>query len=326
MSERFEVARNFSNKLWNAARFALMRLEGYEPGTIDLEQLTIEDRWILSRLSTVTAAVTQRLDEFSFHEVARLLYDFCWQDFCSFYVEMLKERLSSDDLRPQAQRMLAFVLDQLLRLLHPIMPFVTEEIWQLLRRVAPQRGLPEPQACSEHLIVASWPAVDSSWQQAEIEDQFRLFESALGALREIRAKQNLAPRKEIKFVVRCEPKIAALLNRVRVYFESMAAAQMLDAGPSVESPKPAANLNLAEMEIIVDLTGLIDVAAELERLEKEQARLKGAIAGTQGKLSNAAFVSKAPEEVVQKFREGLEQNTEQLKIVEAALEELKKSR
>ncbi len=323
LSERFEVARNFSNKLWNAARFAMIRLEGYAPGPIDLDQLTIEDRWILSRLSTVTAEVTRRLDEFAFAEVARLLYDFSWQDFCSFYVEMLKERLSDESTKVQAQRMLAHVLDQLLRLLHPIMPFVTEEIWQLLRGIAPMRGLPQPDSSSEWLIVADWPLADQQCQRPEIESQFALFQGALGALREIRAKQNIAPRREIQFVVRCQPHTARLLEQTSIYLESMAAAKLIAAGPNVINPKPSATIALPEMELCVDLTGLIDKEAESQRLEKERVRLAGLIAGTEGKLNNQAFVAKAPADVVEKFREQLGQSREQLAAVEAALADLR---
>jgi valyl-tRNA synthetase len=322
LSERFEVARNFSNKLWNAARFAMIRLEGYEPGPIDFDQLTIEDRWILSRLATVTAEVTKRLDEFAFADVARLLYDFSWQDFCSFYVEMLKERLSDDSTRSQAQRLLAFVLDQLLRLLHPIMPFVTEEIWQLLRGIAPVRGLPQKQAAEEWLIVAAWPKAELQWQRPEIESQFALFQAALGALREIRAKQNIPPRREIQFVVRCQPHTAQLIEQTSIYLESMAAAKLIAAGPHVTTPKPAATLALPELEICVDLTGLIDKAAEKQRLEKEHVRLAGLISGTEGKLNNQAFVSKAPADVIDKFRDQLRQSREQLAAIEAALADL----
>ncbi|MFO0260073.1 MAG: class I tRNA ligase family protein, partial [Planctomycetota bacterium] len=125
LSERFEVARNFMNKLWNASRFAMMRLDGFTPGPVDTANLHVEDRWILSRLATTIAAVTNGLDRFAFAEVARTLYDFTWSDFCSFYVEILKERFADESARPQAQRMLAFVLDNILRLLHPIMPFIT---------------------------------------------------------------------------------------------------------------------------------------------------------------------------------------------------------
>ncbi|MEZ6095447.1 MAG: valine--tRNA ligase [Pirellulaceae bacterium] len=322
LSERFENARNFSNKLWNAARFAMMRLEGFVPGPIDVNNLTVEDRWILSRLSGVTERVTAAVEQFWFHDVAQTLYDFSWNDFCSFYLEMLKERLNSDKQRPEAQRMLAYVLDQLLRLLHPIMPFVTEEIWQLLKGFAPQRGLGELEFPSEHLIVAEWPTLDKTWQQPEIEQQFEMFQAVLGATREIRARQKIDWKTKISFVVRCQDDSASLLKRMAVYFGAMANAEMKSAGTAVEAPKPSANMTLPQMEVIVDLTGLIDVAAERERLEKEIARLEGQVKGTESKLANEGFVSKAPADVVEKFRSSLEQNRNQLAAAKEALAEL----
>ena len=147
VSERFELARNFCNKLWNASRFALMNLEGYTPGAVADADLLVEDRWILSRLATVTQETTAALAEYRYADAAKSLYGFAWDEFCSFYVEMVKARLSDPAARPTAQRVLAHTLDTLLRLLHPMIPFVTEEVWQLLAEAAPQRGidtLPSP--------------------------------------------------------------------------------------------------------------------------------------------------------------------------------------
>src|SRR5205823_3017022 len=143
-SERFEEGRNFANKIWNAARFILMNLEGYTPHALRLEELPIEDRWILSRLATTTAAVTEQLEGYHFSEAARTLYDFTWSEFCDWYVEMSKGRLRHADSRPLAQRVLVGVLDAILKLVHPIMPFVAESIWQALADTAFERGLPTP--------------------------------------------------------------------------------------------------------------------------------------------------------------------------------------
>ena len=144
VSDRFELGRNFCNKLWNASRFALMNLDGYTPAAVPDAELRIEDRWILSRLATVTRQVTEALGEYRFADAARVLYGFAWDEFCSFYVEMVKSRLAGEATRPAAQRVLAHVLDTLLRLLHPMIPFVTEEVWQLLGEVAPRREAARP--------------------------------------------------------------------------------------------------------------------------------------------------------------------------------------
>jgi valyl-tRNA synthetase len=163
VSERFELARNFCNKLWNASRFALMNLEGYVPGAVADEDLLIEDRWILSRLSTVTQETTAALAEYRYADAAKSLYGFAWDEFCSFYVEMVKARLSEPTARPTAQRVLAHTLDTLLRLLHPMVPFVTEEVWQLLAQAAPCRriaNLPSPDHADHASMVPGGNALD----------------------------------------------------------------------------------------------------------------------------------------------------------------------
>lgn len=157
VSDRFELARNFCNKLWNASRFALMNLEGFTPGAAPDADLRVEDRWVLSRLATVTRQVTDLLAEYKYADAARTLYDFAWDEFCSFFVEMVKGRLGDDSSRAVAQRVLAHTLDTLLRLLHPIIPFLTEDVWQRLGESCPERGLPTPSPASASIIVAPWP-------------------------------------------------------------------------------------------------------------------------------------------------------------------------
>ncbi|HKI32862.1 MAG TPA: valine--tRNA ligase, partial [Gemmataceae bacterium] len=170
-SERFEMGRNFANKLWNAARFLLLNLEAYTPGALRIEELPIEDRWILSRLATTTAAVTKSLEGYQFSEVARTVYDFTWSEFCDWYVEMSKDRLRDAASRPTAQRVLAGVLDTILRLVHPVMPFVAESIWQTLNEAAFERGLPGPEPASESVVIAPWPQFPESWRDASMEQR-----------------------------------------------------------------------------------------------------------------------------------------------------------
>ncbi|MEX0610494.1 MAG: class I tRNA ligase family protein, partial [Pirellulales bacterium] len=196
VSERFELGRNFANKLWNAARFALMNLEGYTPGAVADKDLLLEDRWLLSRLATVTQQVTDSLERYRYADAARTLYDFAWNEFCSFYVEMTKARFAVPEQRQTAQQVLAHALDVLMRLLHPMMPFLTEEVWQLLAQVAPERGLAGPgsgttrlAAAVESVCIAAWPEADVGRQDVTIEEQFADFQAVLGAVREIRQRQ-----------------------------------------------------------------------------------------------------------------------------------------
>ena len=325
ISERFEVARNFVNKLWNASRFAMLNLEGYEAAPINEKDLTVEDRWILSRLYTVSQNVTASLEGYKYAEATRELYDFAWDNFCSFFVEILKDRFANEATRPHAQRILVFALDQLLRLLHPVTPFVTEAIWEQLNRFAPTRGLESLEEASECLIGASWVEIDSKWSSPEIETQFARFQMGLGSLREIRSRQNLPPKQEVKFVVRCDKDYAASLKPMVGYFKSMASAELVAMGPDAEAPETNALIAQDGVEIFVDLDGLIDVEAEIKRLEKEKKKLTGNIGGKEKKLSNEKFVSSAPPEIVERERTSLGQLKEQLVKVEAALEKFAKS-
>jgi len=322
ISERFEFARNFVNKLWNASRFAMLNLVGYSADAIDPNELNLEDRWILSRLSRVSCSATEKLEGYHYGEALRELYDFAWDDFCSFYLEILKDRLADATARPLAQRMLAFTLDRLLKLLHPVLPFVTESIWQNLGQIASQRGLLSIEIPSACLITAPWPQLDPQWQSAEIEQQFALFQQTLGALREIRAKQNLPPRKEIRFVIRTEQEFADPLQGMASYFKRMAAADLVDIGGAVQPPTINAPFVLKQLEIYVDLQGLIDVTAETKRLEKEQKKLAAGIEGRKNKLANEKFIASAPPEIIERERVGLAQMAEQLQAVELALQRL----
>ncbi len=189
-SERFEQGRTFPNKFYNASRFALMNLEGYEPGPIDFDSLPIEDRWILGELARVAKQTTADLEAFKFAEVARGLRDFTWSDFCDWYVEFLKPRLRNPEARPVAQRVLAATLDGLCRLLHPIMPFVTEGVWQALGEVAPSRGFPYPQSAEESVCIASWPSYPLP-SDDEPTLTVRLWQDVIAAIRNLKAEKNV---------------------------------------------------------------------------------------------------------------------------------------
>jgi len=323
LSERFELGRNFCNKLWNASRFALMNLDGYTPAPVTEDQLLVEDRWVLSRLANVTQAVTEALAEYRFADAARSLYDFAWDEFCSFFLEMLKYRLNNEQLRPVAQRVLCYTLDTLLRLLHPFIPFLAEEVWQRLGEVAPKRGLSQVQDAAESVMVATWPQADTARQDAQIEAQFQAFQDVLRGVRDIRGRQNIPPRQTIEFVVRCDAATAQLLQPMTPYFETMAGAKAQGWGPDVAVPSPSGSFTLGALEVFVDLAGLIDVDAEIAKNEKEREKLLGLITGKEKKLANESFVSRAPAHVVQGERDALAELRTRLEAVDAFLAELK---
>lgn len=213
----------------------MLNLENYRPGPVTDEQLAFEDRWILSRLTSITQQVSEALEEYHYSEAARTLYDFCWDEFCSSYIEMIKERFQEPARREVAQRVAAHTLDVILRLLHPMIPFITEEIWQLLGTVAPARGLDTAAAPSPSLIVADWPRAETSRLDTTIEEQFRQFHAVLSALREIRSRQNIAPRQPISFCVQCDRHVASLLHPLAGHF---AASRMPKPPPWVVTPNP----------------------------------------------------------------------------------------
>lgn len=323
VSERFENARNFVNKLWNASRFVMLYLQGYEATPIDWDALPLEDQWILSRLASVTQTVDRELDRYAYAEAARAIYDFAWDNFCSYYVEMAKPRLQDPASRPLVQRVLAHCLDQMLRLLHPMMPFVTEAIWQQLARFVPHRDLVDETPTSPWLITAHWPRAQTQWIRTDVEAQFAHFAALIGAIREIRSRQNIAPKQRVQFMVRCDDTMEQLLKPMAPFFESMAGAEATAWGPSITAPEVHAHVAIDQMEVYVDLSQFIDVAAEITRNEKLLVNLIKQIQGKEGRLSNEAFVGKAPPEVIDKERQALNELIAQRSATEQALDRLR---
>jgi valyl-tRNA synthetase len=223
--------------------------------------------------------------------------------------------------------LLAHALDVLLRLLHPMMPFITEDIWQYLDKLAPSRGLDaKPQAkAAAQLIHAPWPAADLKRQDKSIESQFAIFQQALAALREIRSRQNIATRNELEFCVKCDTATAKLLQPMAPYFQSMANAKATGWGEAIEPPATLAKAALGSAELYVDLKDFIDVKAEIAKNEKEEQRLAGLVKSKEAKLASENFVARAPANVVQAERDSLAQAREQLASIRATLTSLRKS-
>jgi valyl-tRNA synthetase len=228
--------------------------------------------------------------------------------------------------RQTAQRVLAHALDVLLRLLHPLMPFLTEEVWQLLATVAPNRGFPTTTKAAESVCIAPWPKADAAAQNARIEQQFADFQAVLGAVREIRQSQNIPQREDLSFTVRCDAATADLLQPMQPYFTQMARATATAWGPNATAPNQAASRTIAgqhgTIEVHVDVSRFIDVGAERKRLEKDRDNLAKQITSIDGKLSNKGFVDKAPADVVQQQRDKLAELRGQLTSVEAAIKKL----
>ena len=261
-SERFEMGRNFANKIWNAARFILMNLDGYTPHAIKREELPLEDRWILSRLAATTQAVTEQLESYRFSEVARTLYDFIWSEFCDWYLEMSKGRLGRDEggrmkdekensvhpssfiLHPSrvtVQRVLVGVLDAIVRLVQPIMPFVAESIWSALNEAAFERGLPNPEPATESVMIAAWPAFPADWRDAAMEASMGRMQELVRSVREVRNRYNIEPRTPLDVFVRCSNAVTGDFAKLKVFIIQLAGVGNLACGKDVTKPPQAAS-------------------------------------------------------------------------------------
>lgn len=313
--ERVEMARNFANKIWNASRFALMNMEGFTVDQINIkDNLTIADKWILHRLNETIQETTRLLDIFEYGEVGRVLYNFIWDDLCDWYIEVAKLPLYGQDeeAKKTTRSVLAYVLDQTMRLLHPFMPFVSEEIWQHL----PHEG--------DSLIVASWPKTDDSFVNPEAVEQMNLLMDIIRQVRNIRAEVNVPLSKKIEIMIR--PSNGAILNYLvagQSYIERFCNPEKLEIGLSIQSPEKAISSVVSGAEIYLPLAGLIDIEKELARLEKELANLQSEVDRVQKKLNNANFVSRAPEHVVNEERAKEKDYMEKRDKVLARIKELK---
>ena len=317
--ERLEGGRNFANKLWNAARFVISSLGDAvvePPALAGREAMPLEDRWIMSRLHRTAAEVEKLMVGFQVGEAGRRLHDFFWGELCDWYIEMAKVRLKADDRSPLP--VLAQVLDASLRLLHPFMPFVTEEVWQHLR---PHLSSPEAEA----LIVATWPQMDESWYDDEADAQAGLVLDIVRAIRNIRAERGVEPSRFVEVYVVAAPSSRGAAEASRPVIEALARARPLhvvdgaDAAPREE----AVAVILQGAEVVLPLAGLLDIEAERARLRGQAAQAEAEVQRLEAKLANEQFRSRAPQEVVAKEEGKLAAARARLEGLQARLGELK---
>jgi valyl-tRNA synthetase len=321
-SPKFDIGRNFCNKLWNASRFAMMNLEGLDPAGFDAARLDVTDKWVLSRLAATQAEVTASLDAFKFSEPLALLYRFFWNDFCDWYLEWAKARMRDDAQRPIAQNVLAFVLDRILRLLHPFVPFITEGIFQKLNELAPVRqlrGIADAEA-SGAIAVAQWPGELDGLFDKNAEEQIRIVQDIIRAIRDIRSKYNKAPSEKMTASAHAPAGTASILNAASDLVCQLAGLVSFQATTDAEKPNNAATAIVEETQVF--LHDVIDPEAERARLAKQKQDVEQAKKGVESKLANENFVARAKPEVVAQARERLQQLQEQLQAVEKHLAEL----
>jgi len=321
-SPKFDIGRNFCNKLWNASRFALMNLEGIEPDKFDKDKMTITDRWILSRLAQTIADVGESLNEFKYSEPLAQLYRFFWNDFCDWYLEWVKPRMQDEQQKPIAQNVLAFVLDQILRLLHPFVPFITEGIFQKLNEISPTRqlkGIAEAKK-SEALVDAEWPREIDSLREPDTEKQIEIIQAAIRTIRDIRSNTNIPPNKMLVVSAKSQQETIDILNRNADLIYQLAGVKAFEAGIAIVKPANAAVAIADATEVYVH--DAIDPQAEHQRLEKQKKQIEKAKKAAEAKLANKNFITKAKPKVVAQARGRLAELSEQLKTVEKHLSEL----
>ena len=302
-----------------------MNLEGFTPQAIDVAKLPIEDKWLLSRLSTVTRQVSEGIDRYQYSDVAQVLFDFAWNEFCSFYVEIAKPRLSDPEQKVVTQNVIAHGLDQLLRLLHPIMPFVTESVWGYLGELAPKRGVPQPAIAGPFVMTSEWPAAHDRAPRRR-----RSNANSVSFSRSWRRSDRSVRRRTSSRAIRCRSRSVvmnpheSLLAPMKAYFFGLASADVVSIGADVQAFETDAHIGLPEanVDVHVDLEQFIDVDAELGRLGKVLGQITGQITGKENKLNNESFVSRAPVEIVDKERESLVVLREQYASVTADISRL----
>ena len=306
IEERIIGNRNFANKIWNASRFVLMttaEIGGGVPSIDELQPRTLADRWILSRLAHLTREVTRLIDDFQLGEAGRQINDFFWSDYCDWYVEIAKVQMQGDEqARNTTTAILRSVLDASLRLLHPFMPFVTEEVWQYLYRTTEPNSVQWPASA---LIIADWPQSNAAALNDEAESQFGLVQEVITRIRDARNQMNVEPARRI-------PALLAVGNELAMFEEQTPLIEFLARTEKpqlfatiAQKPEQAMSLLAGSVEIYLPLAGMLDIGKELERLDKEIAQARQEIDRVQAKLANQNFVTRAKPEVVEKEREKL---------------------
>ncbi len=314
--ERVEASRNFANKVWNASRFIMMNMEGKNQEPAAMEQLEPVDKWILSRLNNLIKEATENMEHYELGIAVQKVYDFIWDEFCDWYIEMVKPRLyNSDDKNSQNAALwtLKTVLSQALKLLHPYMPFVTEEIFCSLQ--------PE----EESIMISSWPEYREEWSFAKEEKDIETIKEAVRGIRNVRTQMQVAPSRKAKvYVVSENEGILTAFAEGKLFFESLAyASEVVIQKDKQGIESDAVSVVIPGATLYIPFAELVDIAQEIGRLEKEEKRLQGELARVNGMLNNERFLSKAPESKIEEEKEKLQRYTQMMEQVQLRLKQLK---
>lgn len=315
--EKFEVGRNFTNKLWNAARFVLMNLKGFqgdlEPPLKDLKNLPLPSQWILSKLYHVTKETESYLSQFGLSQASSELYHFVWNDFCDWYIELCKPILMGPDSKEKAQtqQILFWVLEKILRLLHPFMPFITEEIWSYLKLMAKDAS-----AWSESLMLAEWPDLEQLkvFENQKAEQAIDWLQKAVTEIRDLRARLNIAPTTLLQgVIVSADKAIRETFQTYQAEVKKLGRLESFKVESQFKKSKAYLGHAFADFEVFILIEGIVDPEKEKERMRKKIQEVEGWIKSLRGKLSNENFVKSAPADIVQKEKEKLDDAEKVLK-------------
>ena len=314
--ERVEASRNFANKVWNASRFIMMNIEKAPAGEAKLTDLTAADKWILSKVNDLAKEVTENMDKYELGIALQKVYDFVWEEFCDWYIEMVKPRLWNDEDRTKAAAIwtLKTVLINSLKLLHPFMPFITEEIFCNLQDEEPS------------IMISSWPVYKEEWNFAADEHAVEVIKEAVRAIRNVRTSMNVPPSRKAKvFVVTEDADLTDIFENSRVFFSTLASAsEVVIQKDKTGIGEDAVSAVIPKAAIYMPFAELVDIEKETERLKKEEERLTKELARVNGMLANEKFVSKAPQAKIDEERAKLQKYTEMMEQVKTRLAQLGK--
>ncbi len=320
--ERVEASRNFANKVWNASRFIMMNLEKAEAVEGDKVLLTDADKWILSKCNTLVKEVTDNMESFELGIAVQKIYDFIWEEFCDWYIEMVKPRLynDADETKAGVIWTLKQVLITSLKLLHPYMPFITEEIYCTLLEAEGKDGE------AESIMVSDWPVFDEKFNYSKEEEAVELMKEAVKGIRAVRAGMNVPPSKKASVIIVTEnSRITEIFENSRAFFATLSYASEVTIQKNTDGiPTDAVTALIPEAVIYMPFAELVDIEKEIERLNQEKARLAGELNRVNGMLANERFVSKAPEAKIQEEKEKLAKYTQLMEQVEERLKTLTK--
>lgn len=314
--ERFEYGRNFANKIWNASRFVLMNLDGVDGKDVDFNNLTIADKWILDKLNKVAAEINDNIKEYRIGETAHILYDFFWNSYCDWYVEIAKIQLQDEKLKLNTQRVLRYVLDMSLRLLHPIMPHITERVWQLL---------PHPDSeKATALIVSEYPTFKDSLVFTKESREMELVFETIKSLRNVRQSFNISTSLKVDIEIRAEKTEKPVFEEIESYIRRLAKVENITYA-DIDAPVPnkTATAVVSASKIILNLENLIDFNEEIKRQEKKLAKLTGEKKSLEGRINNPKFVANAPKELIEQTKARIEEISVQEKTINNLIESLK---